>query len=163
MPSKKKSPAGSKKRRVLTSCGKDVKKQARFRYEHDRYPYTEKFDDKYMDAHDGTPPSGAVYKNAVHKRLSRKGSGSPCAGGKKRTRMTSKAGKAPGSWLTFVAAARDLYEKEYHEKPKPTGLTKAIKELKLWTATTDSKPGHGDMAALKKVISEAKFRKIASK
>jgi hypothetical protein len=160
MPAKKKS-TGPVKRRVATRCGKDVNKVNRTKKAQNKYPYTEKFIENYMSDHDGDYPSPAVFKKAVHKKLSRKGSGSPCEGGKKRTRVTSKPAGQLGPWLTFVAAARKEFEKVHKEKPKPTGLTQAIKAMKLWTAGVDGKPGKGDMAKLKQVITSSKFKKIA--
>lgn len=154
-------PSPVHKRRVLTKCGRDVNRAARKAKADGKFPYTTKFMDKYKAAHNGASPSERSYRLAKWKSLSRKGSGSPCEGKSPRSEVSTKAPRPAGPWILFVQAARKEFERVHKEKPKPTGLTQAIKAMKVWTPASDGKPGKGDMAKLKQHIPTAKFKKLA--
>lgn len=81
---------------------------------------------------------------------------------KKRSRSRSpKAGKSsrPASgYILFVMKAAEVFEEETGMEANRFALAKAIKEVKAWNPTTESRKGSGDIEKFRRSIPKIKAK-----
>lgn len=89
-------------RAEVEACNAYIKKKGQHLRKHNKSPYSRKFGKKYMDDHDGEPPSPQMLFGVVRKRYGNKGA---CKGIERTRAVKEGPRKKPGKYENLIKHA----------------------------------------------------------